>query len=126
MSFELITLLHLAGVFFVLLSSGACAAYFIHVSKRDKSYHQFMAVHGIGMLGTLVTGLGLLKVLGIDFPWPYYIWVKFACWLGVGAGLALASRFNKPKLCFLATLFFALLAASAAIYGPHLKVLLNL
>jgi hypothetical protein len=75
-------------------------------SGREKNFAQkrtLAITHGVGLTAVLVGGFGMLARLGIHWPWPFWVAVKFVIWVAFGAMIALLLR--KPEL---AKLWYAL------------------
>jgi hypothetical protein len=90
--------LHLTGVFMVIMSLGGVAMNSINGGTKANSWHRPAALtHGIGMLLVLVGGFGLLARLGFvhsALP-PGWALAKFGIWLLLGGLLGVLIR--RPK-----------------------------
>ena len=121
MPYEVYKFLHLAGVFMVVMSSGALAMHVANGGTKDHAFHKpAMMFHGVGLFIVLVAGFGLLARLGIPhFPWPAFVFMKVFIWLLFGAMGAIIYRKPKlaPKLWWLVWVLAAT-AAWVAIYKP--------
>lgn len=111
------TILHIAGIIMVFMP---LAAIIQHISSGgDKSDNprrkQIAITHGIGVLLILISGFGMLAKLGIHWPWPGWVFVKFGIWLLLSALIGLAYRFKKSaeKLW----LGLILIGVVAAVFG---------
>lgn len=121
MPYELYKVLHLAGVFMVIMSTAGLA---MHVANGGTKEHAFrktaMLFHGVGLVIVLVAGFGLMARLGITgMPWYPWLYMKLGVWLAFG-GLA-AIIYRKPTLASKLWWVVWLLAATAAwiaVYKP--------
>lgn len=77
-----------------------------------------MMVTGIASLLMLVAGFGLIHAMGYSMK-SGWIWVKFACWLGLSAlpGLAYRRR-EKAGLFIVIALVLVLIAVAMVYYKP--------
>lgn len=81
MPYEAYKVLHLTGLILTFLGLGG-----ILLRSRDQGPSRFgLVLHGLGMLALLVAGFGLLARLGLNWPWPGWVWAKLGVWLLVGA-----------------------------------------
>ena len=97
MPYELYKILHLFGIFLIIVSLGGVL---LHVRNGgDKSTNTnrktVMTTHGIGMLLSLVGGFGILARLGIH-SLPGWVLAKLFIWLFLGAAVPILYR--KPNL----------------------------
>ncbi len=109
-------LIHLTGIFLLMLSFGALI--FNQIHKTPKSPLPAMT-HGIGLLLVLFGGFGLLARLGILWPLPVWAWLKLGIWVFLAAEIALIRR--KPhlgKFLWWTNIALATLAGYFAIYKP--------
>ena len=121
MSYQFYTVLHLIGIFLVLVSLGGICLHMLSGGTRDYPFRKWVgAWHGVGLLITLIAGFGLAAKLGIGRGGlPFWIIVKLCVWLILGGLPALLYR--KPKLAKLnwfLIVALAVLAAAMAIYKP--------
>jgi hypothetical protein len=120
MSYEFYRVLHLIGIFTVILSLGGMCLHVASGGTREYAGRKLAAMtHGIGLLVTLVAGFGLLAKLGIMHALPGWAIVKGLVWLLLGGLPALIYR--KPKLAkafWVLVLAFGALNAYLAIYKP--------
>ncbi len=120
MSIEFYRVLHLVGIFTVLLSLGGMCLHVISGGTRDYAGRKWAAMyHGIGLLITLVGGFGLLAKLGLMQSLPGWAIAKLIVWLILG-GLPVMI-YRKPKLAKLhwfLILAFGALNAWLALYKP--------
>lgn len=96
-SYSVYKVIHLVGIFMVLLSLGGALLWFGSGGARSHSWRKHIALtHGVGLLLALVGGFGLLARLGIVHGGlPGWIWAKLGIWLVLGATLAAAPRVPK-------------------------------
>lgn len=118
MPYPFYKVLHLFGVFMVLLPLGAVVLHAMNAGTKEFSGRRLIGItHGIGLFVSLVGGFGLLARLGTGMaPWVY---VKLAIWLVFGALLGVLYR--KPQIA--SKLWFVILvlagfAAFVAQYKP--------
>ncbi len=111
-------ILHVAGLFGVVIALGGVALYAINGGTRAANvWRRPVAIlHGVGLALVLISGFGMLARLGYGMP-PVWAFLKIALWLLLGAALALAGR--KPELAK-ATLFVVpLIGALATALGYY-------
>ncbi|MFW6348028.1 MAG: hypothetical protein ACOC2C_05395 [Cyclonatronaceae bacterium] len=113
-------LLHLIGIFFVLLALGGT---FLHVvnggTKQTNAWAKPMAImHGTGLLVILIFGLLTLVMLGVrPSQFNLYVYIKLLIWLFLGGAIVLP---YKVKNSAKALMFFVpLLMAVAAYIGLY-------
>ena len=120
LSYEVYKILHLAGIFSILV---ALSASIFHVmsggTKATNHFRKKLAIlHGVGLLVTLVAGFGMLARLGI-MATPGWVITKMVIWLVLG--MVTAILYRKAKLArpiFWLVLVLSILAAYMAIYKP--------
>lgn len=120
MTYEFYKVLHLTGVFIVLMTLSAAL---VHAAgggtKANLPMRGVIAGgHGVGLLLALVGGFGLLARLELAAAIPGWAWVKLVIWLVLGAALTVA--FRKPQLAK-RTYFLVILLAIAATYFARYK-----
>ena len=110
-------LLHLIGVFFIVMSFGALI--FRSCSRAEAGWfskRKLSVIHGLGMLISGVAGFGMLARLGLgSAAWPDWVWIKFFIWLTLGFLIAAVNR--VPSKSVLWWWFILVLAATAAYIG---------
>ena len=113
-SYPVYKVVHLLGIFMVLLSLGGTLLWFGTGGSRNHSWRRFMAItHGAGLLLALVGGFGLLARLGtVHGGLPGWVWAKLGIWTVLGGALALVSRL--PRLAQLLWWLTLALGGSAA------------
>jgi hypothetical protein len=112
--------LHLAGVFLLLLSLGGTAVLGSVSPERQSSWRRQLSIaHGLGLLLLLIAGFGLLARLGASWPWQGWLILKLLLWAFLGASPAVARRFPDLALpLWWAAFAAALAAAGLAVYKP--------
>lgn len=121
-SYSFYKVIHLAGIFLLLMSIGGLLFQRLNGGELTPSGKRRAAIgHGIGILITLIAGFGMLAKLGIRSQIPGWVWAKFAIWVFFATSLGLA--LGKPKLAPLfwwLTLILATVAAYLGIYHTAL------
>ena len=120
MPYEFYKVLHLVGVFTVIMSLGGMCLHVASGGTREFSGRKLAAItHGIGLLITLVAGFGLLAKLGLMAALPGWAIAKLVIWLILGGLPALIYRQAKlAKLFWILILAFGAINAYLAIYKP--------
>ena len=121
MSYSLYKLIHLTGIFMVLVSLGGLTLYVANGGVRaENSWRRQAALtHGIGLFLALLGGFGMLARLGIHWPWPTWLIVKLVVWLLLGAMVALVYRKSElSKVWWWGTILLALFAGFMALVKP--------
>ena len=96
-SFTTYKIIHLLGVFLILMSLGALCFHFINGGHGKPAQKKFLAMgHGIGLLLAILGGFGMLAKQGITHSMPGWVFAKLAIWLVLGGMLALIPR--RPQL----------------------------
>jgi hypothetical protein len=76
-------------------------------------------LHGIGMALMLFAGFGAISRLGLDFPWPLWLWGKLTAWLLLGALPSMHKRGVVPtNIAWLVALGLGAGAAYLAFFQP--------
>lgn len=119
MSYSVYKVIHLIGVFMVLISIGAAIIHMANGGEKQHPSKKFLGMtHGIGLLISLVGGFGLAARLGLVTGLPGWIYAKLAIWLFFGGITAVI--YKKPQLSKL--LWFVLIAvAGLAAYLAQYK-----
>jgi hypothetical protein len=120
MPYEFYKVLHLIGVFTVILSLGGMCLHVASGGTREYAGRKMAAAtHGIGLLITLVAGFGLLAKLGLMASLPGWAITKLIVWLILGGLPALIYKKRAmAKLFWVLILVFGALNAYLAIYKP--------
>lgn len=116
-SYQAYKILHLVGVFMVLLSLGGLVV--LRGTGQEKSspwWRLGAATNGIGLLLSLVAGFGLVARLGVG--WPGWVLVKILIWLVLGGMVAVLGRAPESGR---AVWWTALVLAAAAAYLANIK-----
>lgn len=114
-------IIHLTGIAMTLMALGGLMVYTISGgSKADLNWRKPVAItHGVGLFLALLGGFGMLARMGIHWPWPGYIMVKFGVWIVFGGLMGLI--YKKPganKALWAVTLLLFVLAAYMALFKP--------
>ena len=124
MSYAFYNVLHLLGIFLVLLSLGGIATHVLNGGTRQFPARKWLAsIHGIGLLLIFVAGFGLMARIGLvgQGLWPTWIFIKLSIWLVLGTMPILIYRVpNRAGVWGFLTFFLAALSAWTAIYKPFL------
>lgn len=115
-------LIHLFGIFIVLVSLGGLAFYTANGgTKANNQYRKLIGIlHGVGLFLILLAGFGMLARLGITHGgFPGWVWVKILLWVVMGGLIAFAGRKqNYAKIVFFLLPILALVSAFVAIHKP--------
>ncbi len=100
MSYSLYKVVHLLGVFIVIMAmGGAIVLGTANEEARSRWKKLAMITHGSGLALALLGGFGLLARMGISGMWPGWVFVKVLIWLTLGGAATLAlrvPRFSTP------------------------------
>lgn len=112
--------IHLAGVFILLISLGGLIVNRAVSGNGENSWKKHLTIlNGISLVLILIAGFGLLARLGVSWPWPGWIYAKVAIWLAFGAGTVLVKKFaGAGKALLWAFLILAMCAAYMAVGKP--------
>ena len=118
LSYTTYKLLHVASIF--LLISGIAGIWALRAAADSADYpglrKLLMAIHGFAMFLVLLGGFGTMARLGVEMPWPAWIWIKMAIWIALGGLPVLLKRGSAiSKGLFFAAPVLAAVAAWAAI-----------
>lgn len=112
-SLEAYKVVHLFGVFLILMSLGALSFYLINGGVGKPSRKAFLGMaHGLGLLLAIVGGFGMLARLGIMGSFPGWVIGKLLIWLVLGAMPVVIRK--QPRLAGAFWWVTALLGATAA------------
>lgn len=113
-SYETYKLIHFGGILLLFVSLGMA------LRGGDGGARGRMAMgHGLGLLLALIGGFGMLARLGIHWPWPAWVAVKFGVWFVLGVALVLVRRAPRmTALWWVLVLALGVLAGWAAIFKP--------
>lgn len=120
MSFEIYKVIHLLGVFMVLVPLGAIVIHMANGGTRNHPSRRLLGMtHSVGLLLSLIGGFGLLARLGTINGLPGWIYAKLGIWLFFGGMTALVYK-KGDKATAWWTLIFVLGATAAylARYKP--------
>lgn len=113
-------LIHLTGVFAVLLSYGLLIGRSL-LPEDDKRLRKWGAItSGVGLFLILLGGFGLIARL-YDNQWFLWTWIKLAVWVLLGGMIALINRApSLNKVWFFLTLALGVVALWAVYFKPGL------
>jgi hypothetical protein len=106
--------LHLLGIFGVLLALGAGAALGAQLDNATRRRNSLL--HGLGLLLILVSGFGMLAKGNLGFPG--WVMAKLVIFLLVGALPVWMRRRNAPGMMTLISLIVVFLAGLLATLRP--------
>lgn len=120
MSYEFYKVLHLLGIFMVIITLGGMIIHVANGGTRDFPLRKRIGmVHGIGLLFALIGGFGLLARLGLTNGLPAWALVKLGVWFALGGLPALVYRKASLAKLFMPTVvLLSAFAAWLAIYKP--------
>ena len=115
MSYSLFKILHLSGVFMVLVSLGGLIVLGV---VEDSRWRKLAGMtNGIGLVVVLIGGLGLLGQLQVG--WPGWILGKILIWLVFAVLMVLAKRASRlGSALWWGSVVLAALAAALANFKP--------
>ncbi len=115
MPYEAYKVIHLTGVFLLMLSFGG-----IYInSKNETKIKWLLAFNGIGLVVSLIGGFGLMARLNMMSGWPKWIFFKLAIWVlfAILPSIAMRKKIN-PKTMTLITLALGAFAVYLVNYKP--------
>ena len=96
MSYATYKIIHLLGIFALMVALAGIAAHASagHGKDENTSYKTLLALHGIGALLALTGGFGLLARINVEHTgmFPGWVWAKLILWLLLGATIAMPYR----------------------------------
>lgn len=121
LSYSAYKIVHITGILLLFCALGALSALSAHgvLAEGGRARKFASAAHGTALLIVLVGGMGLLARLGMNGPWPMWVWLKIALWVIMGALIVVIRRVGTGAgiLLFLFPLLGAV-AAFLAVYKP--------
>jgi hypothetical protein len=121
MPYEVYKVIHLVGIFMIMISLGGVTAYALNGGdKAGNAFRKGLGItHGIGLVLVLVAGFGLLARLQMSWPWPGWVYGKVVIWLIFGVLSAVAYRLGtKGKGLWYLMILLGALAAYLAVVKP--------
>lgn len=120
MSLEFYRVLHLVGIFLLLMSLGGLGLHIINGGTREFANRRLFAItHGIGLVITLIAGFGLLAKLQLMGALPAWAWTKLVVWLWMGViPVVFYRRREMAKVLWFAVFAVAIFAAWLGIFKP--------
>jgi hypothetical protein len=121
MPYEVYKIIHLVGIFMIMLSLGGVSAYAINGGdKVGNVFRKGLGItHGIGLVLVLVAGFGLLARIQISWPWPGWVYGKVIIWLLFGVLSAVAYRMgSKGKGLWYILILLGAIAVYLAVMKP--------
>ena len=123
MPLTLYNLIHVIGLILLVASLGAALQQRLAArAGQDElaagNRRLVMILHGTAMFLLLLGGFGALAKLGISWPWPGFVMVKFGIWLFLGFAPRLIRKAGTDALWWTLVLGMASLAAYMGLYKP--------
>jgi uncharacterized membrane protein SirB2 len=121
MSYEFYRVLHLLGIFGLIMTLGGLTLHVMNGGNRDFSNRKWAAMlHGLGLAIIFIAGFGLVARLHISMaPPPPWLLVKLFIWLCLGVAPVLIYRKPKwGKALFFLIWALAVTAACMAVFKP--------
>ncbi len=119
MSYNFYKVLHLVGIFMILIGTGAVIAAVVAGDSLKRIRKLGFITKGIGLLVAFVAGFGLLAKLGVGMSFPGWALVKIGIWMIIAAFSYFIIR--KPAwsgIFWWSSLLLASVAGYLAIYKP--------
>ena len=122
-SYEIYKLVHLVGIFFVLVAVGSVALHAANGGlKVTSTTRRLVAItHGIGLFAVLLGGFGLLARIGVQqgTSFPVWVWLKIAIWVLLGALIAVPYRWpGAARFVWMLVPVLGAVAGYLAIFKP--------
>ena len=95
MSYAIYKLLHVVGLMLLFLGMGGMLLG--ARAEPDRAPRRTAVLHGVGLFVMLLGGFGMMARLGIDWPWPGWLFAKLGVWLVIGALPVLVRRQVLPR-----------------------------
>jgi hypothetical protein len=120
MTYSFYKVLHLIGVFMIVMPLSAIAMHTALGGDRTHLWRRPAAiVHGLGMLVCIVAGFGALAKLQLGETFPLWVTLKLGIWLILGGMIGLMYRFrSRGFLLWGVLLALASVASYLAIVKP--------
>jgi hypothetical protein len=122
LSYQFYKLIHFLGIWVLFFSFGAGYLYLKdQAAKGLKEVRPKVVVisNSVGLVFILLGGFGMLARLGIHWPWPNWIALKFAAWVLLGFTMMIVKRRLVPPVAFAGlALLIATLAGYLGIWKP--------
>ncbi len=117
LSLSVYKIAHLFGIMLMFSALGTVIAATVAGEANPRLKKLGGMAHGLALVLILVAGFGMLARLGMNGPWPLWVWLKLAIWLLFGAATVVVRRLGA-KAGWLLILLPALggVAAWLAIY----------
>jgi len=123
MSYITYKLIHLVGIFTLMVALAGMAAFAATGRPKIENpiHRTLLLLHGVGALVTLTGGFGLLARVGVvhGVLFPGWVWSKLALWVLLGGAVAVPYRNMKAARALLFLLpLLGLLGAYLATFKP--------
>lgn len=121
MSLPFYKVIHLLGIFMVLMALSGLLVHLINGGdKASNAWRKPLSiVHGVGMFLVLLGGFGMLARLGIISTWPGWVIAKLVIWIVMGGMMTVMYRqASASKLLWGVVLVLATAAGYLALYKP--------
>ncbi|MDF3818592.1 hypothetical protein P3G55_01700 [Leptospira sp. 96542] len=122
MSFQVLKLVHITGIFLLFFSLGGIALYTLNGGKKSDNKYRLLAAitHGLGLILLIGAGFPMLKHVGVSHAaLPGWVWVKLVIWLMFGGLLALVSKKEQfAKILWFGFPILGITAGYLAIFKP--------
>lgn len=121
LSYEVYKLIHLIGIIMIFVTLGGIMIHaFNGGTKADNHWRKAAGItHGVGLLFVLVGGFGLLARIGIQWPWPGWVFGKAVIWLLLGGISGVIYKLGvEGKGLWYVVILLGAIAASFAIFKP--------
>lgn len=122
MSYQLLKLIHVTGIFLLFLSLGGIALFTMNGGTKSSNKYRLLAAitHGLGLILLILAGFSMLKHIDISHSaLPGWVIVKIIIWLAFGGLLAVVSkRPNFAKILWFGFPILGIIAGYLAIFKP--------